>query len=51
MTPRLRNSSPSLSTGSPIEIDPVGGKAYQLLGTDPNGLFNNVATLSGYPFY
>jgi hypothetical protein len=36
---------------SPIEIDPVGGKAYQLLGTDPNGLFTNVAILSGYPFF
>jgi hypothetical protein len=36
---------------SPIEIDPVGGKAYQLLGVDPNGLFNNIATLNGYPFY
>ena len=36
---------------SPIEIDPVGGKAYQILGVDPNGLFNNMATLSGYPFY
>ena len=36
---------------SPIEIDPVGGKAYQILGVDPNGLFINVATLSGYPFY
>ena len=36
---------------SPIEIDPVGGKAYQILGTDPNGLFTNVATLVGYPFY
>ncbi|MFI5268561.1 MAG: hypothetical protein ACHQ7M_14405, partial [Chloroflexota bacterium] len=36
---------------SPIEVDPVGGKAYQLLGTDPNGLFTNVAQLSGYPFY
>jgi len=39
-------------TGSePIEIDPVGGKAYSILGTDPNGLFNNLATLNGYPFY
>lgn len=36
---------------SPIEIDPVGGKAYQILGVDPNGLFTNVATLSGYPFF
>jgi hypothetical protein len=36
---------------SPIEIDPVGGKAYQLLGVDPNGLFNNLTALPGYPFY
>ena len=36
---------------SAIEVDPVGGKAYQLLGTDPNGLFTNVAVLSGYPFF
>ena len=36
---------------SPIEIDPVGGKAYQLLGPDPNGVFANVAILPGYPFY
>jgi hypothetical protein len=36
---------------SPVEIDPVGGKLYQLLGTDQNGLFNNIATLPGYPFY
>jgi hypothetical protein len=36
---------------SPIEIDPVGGKAYQLLGTDPNGLFTNAALIPGYPFY
>ena len=40
------------STGSsPMEIDPVGGKAYQLLGVDPNGLFTNLAILQGYPFY
>jgi hypothetical protein len=36
---------------SPIEVDPVGGKAYQLLGTDPNGLFTNTSALVGYPFY
>ncbi|HEY1773647.1 MAG TPA: hypothetical protein VGH91_10700 [Gammaproteobacteria bacterium] len=36
---------------SPIEIDPVGGKAYQLLGVDPNGVFINLANLQGYPFY
>ena len=36
---------------SPAEFDPVGGKAYQLLGVDPNGLFYNLATLPGYPFY
>ncbi|HSN18831.1 MAG TPA: hypothetical protein VLV87_11565 [Gammaproteobacteria bacterium] len=35
----------------PIEIDPVGGVAYSILGVDPNGLFNNLATLPGYPFY
>ncbi len=39
------------SGSSAIEIDPVGGKAYQLLGVDPNGLFNNVTTLNGYPFF
>jgi hypothetical protein len=39
-------------TGSePMEVDPVGGKAYLILGVDPNGLFNNLATLPGYPFY
>jgi hypothetical protein len=37
--------------GSAIEVDPVGGKAYQLLGTDPNGVFLNVAQIAGYPFY
>lgn len=37
---------------SPVEIDPVGGKMYTLLGPDPNGgLFLNIATLFGYPFY
>ncbi|HEY3645665.1 MAG TPA: hypothetical protein VGM16_10035 [Gammaproteobacteria bacterium] len=36
---------------SPIEIDPVAGKSYPLLGVDPNGLFTNVASLSGYPFF
>lgn len=36
---------------SPVEIDPVGGKLYNLLGADPNGLFENLATLPGYPFY
>ncbi len=36
---------------SPVEIDPVGGKLYFLLGTDPNGLFTNTALLSGYPFF
>ncbi|HEX4299865.1 MAG TPA: hypothetical protein VH327_03255 [Gammaproteobacteria bacterium] len=36
---------------SAVEIDPVGGKLYQLLGTDPNGFFTNLATLTGYPFY
>jgi hypothetical protein len=32
-------------------VDPVGGKAYQLLGADPNGFFLNVAQITGYPFY
>jgi hypothetical protein len=37
---------------SAIEVDPVGGKAYQILGIDPNGgEFGNVTTLSGYPFF
>lgn len=36
---------------SPVEIDPVGGKLYNLLGPDANGLFENLATLPGYPFY
>ena len=39
------------SGGSAIEVDPVGGKAYTLLGADPNGLFINVAQITGYPFY
>ncbi len=39
-------------TGSrPVEIDPVGGKMYSLLGADPTGLFENIAILPGYPFY
>lgn len=39
-------------TGSrPVEIDPVGGKMYSLLGPDANGLFENIAILPGYPFY
>lgn len=40
------------STGtSPVEIDPVGGKMYSLLGPDATGRFENVAILPGYPFY
>lgn len=40
------------STGSrPVEIDPLGGKLYSLLGPDPTGLFENIAILAGYPFY
>jgi hypothetical protein len=39
------------SGSSAIEVDPVGGKAYQLLGADPNGFFLNVAQITGYPFY
>ena len=39
-------------TGSrPVEIDPVGGRMYSLLGPDANGLFLNLALLPGYPFY
>lgn len=37
---------------SPVEIDPMGGQMYSLLGPDVNGgLFQGLATLSGYPFY
>ncbi|HEV7163885.1 MAG TPA: hypothetical protein VGO35_00670 [Gammaproteobacteria bacterium] len=36
---------------SPVEIDPVGGKMYSLLGPDAAGLFENLAILPGYPFY
>ena len=39
------------SGSRPVEIDPVGGKMYSLLGPDPTGLFENIAILSGYPFY
>ncbi|HEV2110827.1 MAG TPA: hypothetical protein VGT99_05680, partial [Gammaproteobacteria bacterium] len=39
-------------TGSrPVEIDPVGGRMYSLLGPDATGFFQNIAILSGYPFY
>jgi hypothetical protein len=37
--------------GTPVEIDPVGGRMYLLLGPDPAGLFTNLALLPGYPFY
>ncbi|MGE5625820.1 MAG: hypothetical protein ACM3ZT_09765 [Bacillota bacterium] len=36
---------------SPVESDPTSAKVYFLLGPDPNGLFLNVATLNGYPFF
>lgn len=37
---------------SPVEVDPVGGKMYTLLGPDPSGgLFLNVANIYGYPFF
>ena len=37
---------------SPVEVDPVGGKMYFLLGPDTSGgLFLNLAQLSGFPFY
>ena len=36
---------------SPVEVDPVGGKMYLLLGPDATGLFENVAGLGGFPFY
>lgn len=36
---------------APVEIDPAGGKMYLLLGPDPDGLFENISTLPGYPFY
>ena len=39
------------SGSRPVEIDPVGGKMYSLLGPDPTGLFENIAILPGYPFY
>ena len=35
----------------PVEIDPVAGRMYSLLGPDASGLFQNIAILSGYPFY
>ena len=40
------------ATGSrPVEIDPVGGTLYSLLGPQAGGLFENIAILPGYPFY
>ncbi|HEX7964867.1 MAG TPA: hypothetical protein VF651_04030 [Gammaproteobacteria bacterium] len=36
---------------SPVEIDPVGGKLYFLLGPDPDGTFQNLSLLPGYPFF
>ena len=36
---------------SPIEVDPVGGNTYFLLGRDPSGLFLNLGILGGYPFF
>lgn len=39
------------SGSRPVEIDPVAGKMYSLLGQDPTGLFENIAILGGYPFY
>lgn len=35
---------------SPVEIDPVGGKLYFLLGPDPDGNFVNASLLFVYPF-
>jgi len=36
---------------SPVEVDPVAGKMYILLGPDSAGLFENLASLAGFPFY
>jgi len=36
---------------SPIEVDPVRGNAYFLLGPDPSGIFLNLGVLGGYPFF
>ncbi len=36
---------------SPIEIDPVAGQLYVLLGPDSTGTFTNLATIPGYPFF
>jgi hypothetical protein len=36
---------------SPVEVDPVGGKAYFLLGPDATGIFLNLGVLGGYPFF
>ena len=36
---------------SPVEADPTSSKLYFLLGPDPDGLFLNMAILSGFPFF
>ncbi len=36
---------------SPIEVDPVAGKMYLLLGPDNTGLFQSVAGVPGFPFF
>jgi hypothetical protein len=36
---------------APVEIDPTGGQMYALLGPVNNGLFLNLTTLLGFPFY